>query len=375
MMKYRNTWAEINLDAIGYNIQQLKKLLPDERKIMAVVKADGYGHGSVEVARTALNAGVDYLMVAIFEEAVYLRKNNIDAPILVVGRVSPSFAKVAAELNITLAVFQKEWVEAVQDEQFEKPLSIHLEFETGMNRTGICSASELKAIVEEVDKHDSIQITGAFTHFATADDLNCAHFEQQRNRYEEMLSTLSSIYPHEIMTHIGNSAAGIQYPQHMLQYTRFGVSMYGLYPSDKIRQLKSVDLRQAFSLYSELIQVKKVKKGEFIGYGATYTSKVDEWIGTIPIGYGDGWRRALQGFHVLINGKKMPIVGRICMDVMMVKLDKEYEVGQKVTLIGEDNGTTIEMDDVANYLQTINYEIPCMFTSRIPRIYKDESGI
>jgi len=125
MMKYRNTWAEINLDAIGYNIQQLKKLLPDERKIMAVVKADGYGHGSVEVARTALNAGVDYLMVAIFEEAVYLRKNNIDAPILVVGRVSPSFAKVAAELNITLAVFQKEWVEAVQDEQFEKPLSIH----------------------------------------------------------------------------------------------------------------------------------------------------------------------------------------------------------------------------------------------------------
>lgn len=370
MMKFRNTWAEINLDAIGYNIQQLKKLLPEDRKVMGVVKANGYGHGSVQVAQTALDAGVDYLMVALLEEAVKLREHGIRAPILVIGRVHPSYAKVAAELNITLTVFQSDWLKALHNENFAGQLSVHVEFETGMNRTGICSKEELESVINEVNKLKSVRITGAYTHFATADEVSSAHFQNQRTRYEEMLEHLTSIYPHPLMTHIGNSAAGIQYPQHMHQYTRFGVSIYGLYPSHDIRQLENVELKQAFSLYSELIQVKKIKAGDFVGYGATYVAKEDEWIGTVPIGYGDGWRRSLQGFYVLIEGKKMPIVGRICMDVMMVKLDKPYEVGQKVTLIGEDNGAVIDMDDVANYLETINYEIPCMLTSRVPRLYK-----
>ena len=368
-MRYRNTWVEINLDAIGYNIQQLKKLLPEDRKVMTVVKSNGYGHGSVAVAQTALDIGVDFLMVALLEEAVTLRKYGITAPILVVGRVDPAYAHVAVDLDITLTVFDMDWVKAISNIPLEKKLDVHIEFETGMNRTGICSTEELKAIVEAIKQLKHVQITGCFTHFATADELNSSHFTNQRDRYEKMLNILTELYPDPVMTHIGNSAAGIQYPKDMQQYTRFGVSTYGLYPSKEIRGLGSVLLKQAFSLYSELIQVKKIKAGEFIGYGATYVAKEDEWIGTIPIGYGDGWRRALTGFHVLINGKKMPIVGRICMDVMMVKLDKNYEVGQKVTLIGEDHGAVIEVDDVADYLDTINYEIPCMITDRIPRIY------
>src|SRR5690625_2019854 len=340
-MRFRNTWAEINLKAIGYNIQQLKKLLPAGRKVMGVVKADGYGHGGVQIAQVALDTGVDFLMVAILEEAITLRENGITAPILVIGRVPPSYAHVAAKYDITLTVFQIDWIRELRDEQFEKPLSVHLEFETGMNRTGICSNEELIVIIEEIKKLKHVKITGAFTHFATADEVDSPLFKEQCSRYNQMLEILTTNYPHPIITHIGNSAAGIQYSKQMLQYTRFGVSMYGLYPSHDIRELGSVQLKQAFSLYSELIQVKKIRAGQSVSYGATYRAKKDTWIGTIPIGYGDGWRRSLQGFYVLVNGKKMPIIGRICMDIMMVQLDKEYQVGQKVTLIGEDNGSMI----------------------------------
>ena len=368
-MNFRNTWAEINLSAIGYNIQQLKKLLPKDRKMMAVVKSDGYGHGSVEVAKIAIEQGVDFLMVALLEEAVKLRNHGITKPILVVGRVPPMYADIAADLNITLTVFQAEWLRPIKHKRFRNKLKVHLEFETGMNRTGIGSFEELESIVNEIKQMDHVEITGCYTHFATADDINSQHFTMQKERYEQMLRHLTNLYPKPLITHIGNSAAGIQYPEQMLQYTRFGVSIYGLYPSKEIRALNKVDLKQAFSLYSELIQVKKVKAGEFVGYGATYVAQEDEWIGTVPIGYGDGWRRELSGFHVLINGKRMPIVGRICMDVMMVKLDQPYEVGQKVTLIGKSKDAVIEMDDVADYLGTINYEIPCMITSRIPRKY------
>lgn len=369
MKQYRNTWAEINLEAIGYNIQQLKKLLPDKRKIMGVVKANGYGHGSVQVAQTALNVGVDFLMVALLEEAVKLRENGIKAPILVIGRVPPAYAYVAANLGITLSVFQIDWLKNIDNDKFEKTLDLHVEFETGMNRTGVCTMNELEEIVEMVRQLDNVKLTGAYTHFATADEIGSELFEEQCKRYEKMLESLATLHPGSLMTHIGNSAAGIQYPDKMHQYTRFGVAMYGLYPSIPIRGLNSVDLKQAMSLHSELIQVKKIIAGECVSYGATFCAEKDTWIGTVPIGYGDGWRRSLQDFHVLLNGKKMPIVGRICMDVMMIELDQPYEVGQKVTLIGENNGAIIEMDDLANHLDTINYEIPCMLTSRIPRVY------
>src|SRR5690625_4215909 len=177
MMRYRNTWAEINLDAIGYNIQQLKKLLPAEHKVMGVVKADGYGHGSVQVAQTALDVGVDFLMVALLEEAVKLRENGITVPILVIGRVPTSYASVAARHNITLTVFQADWIRELVDETFEKPLSVHVEFETGMNRTGICTKEELEAVVNEADNLEHVQITGAYTHFATADEIDSTLFE------------------------------------------------------------------------------------------------------------------------------------------------------------------------------------------------------
>lgn len=368
-MIYRNTWAEINLAAIGHNIQQLKEILPEGHRVMSVVKADGYGHGSVEVAKVAIEKGVDHLVVALLEEAIALREAGVELPILVIGRVAPEHAKVAAEHQITLTVFDKAWIQQVQHESFEYPLTIHLEFETGMNRTGIQTPEALKEMIHLVKRSKQVQITGAYMHFATADEIGTKQYKDQKKTYKKMLSILKEDYPKAVLTHIGNSAAGIQYPDDMLHYTRYGVATYGLYPSKEVKQLEAVQLEQAFSLYSELVQVKKIAQGDCVSYGATYCAEEEEWIGTIPIGYGDGWSRSLQGFYVLIDGKKMPIVGRICMDVMMVKLDQPYEVGQRVTLIGHDQDAFIGMDDVANYLGTINYEIPCMLTARVPRVY------
>lgn len=370
MTRFRNTWAEIDLGAIRYNLKQLKQLLPKDKEIMGVVKANGYGHGSIEVAKTIIENGVSYLMVAYLEEALELREHGITEPILVIGRVPPQFVQVAVEHNITLAIFQAEWLKRALESGINGTLYIHLEFETGFNRTGIRSIDTLREIVRIVQSSDEkIKITGAYTHFATADEINSAHYKNQQSVYERMLQELSELYKEPIITHIGNSAAGIQYPEQMRQYTRFGISLYGLYPSRKIEQLNKVQLKQAFSLYSELIEVKKIQPGEYIGYGITYQAKEEEWIGTVPIGYADGWPRTLQGFHVLVGGKKQPIVGRICMDMMMVKLDQPYKVGEKVTLIGKSGTSEITVDDVANYLNTINYEIPCMITSRVPREY------
>ena len=326
---YRNTWAEVNLDAIAYNAKQLTALLPNGSKMMGVVKADGYGHGGAETAKTLINSGVDYLMTALFEEALSLREAGIQTPILVVGRVHPQYAPIAAENNITLSVFQMDWIEKVQQFELPKPLTVHLEFETGMNRTGICTEKDLEDIVEALLKLKQVTITGAYTHFAAADEDKSPLYKAQCDRYHAMLDKLRSLYDGPLLAHMGNSAAGIQYSEEMLHYTRFGVSLYGLYPSAVIKSFNIVKLRQAMSLYSELIQVKKVRAGEIISYGGTYTSKEDEWIGTVPIGYADGWSRNLQGFYVLVDGKKCPIVGRICMDSMMIKLDKAYEVGKR----------------------------------------------
>ena len=368
--RYRNTYAEIDLEAIEYNVIKLKSLLPQNSKMMGVVKADGYGHGSVPVAKRMLDKGVDFLMVALLEEAVTLRENGITVPILVVGRVAPKFASVAAEMDITVAVFQLEWLQEVEQRGLTKPISTHLELETGMGRTGVVTEETLTEILSQYKRSDNVRLDGVFTHFATADEVDSPYYFQQKNRFEEMLNHITKYYDEPLTVHIGNSAAGIQFPEQMKHYTRFGIASYGLYPSNDIRELQNVNLKEAFSLYSELVQVKKLQPGESVSYGATYTAIETEWIGTMPIGYGDGWSRSLQGFYVLINGKKMPIVGRICMDAMMVKLDGPYEVGTKVTLIGRDGGAVISSDDVAQYLNTINYEIPCMMTSRLIREYK-----
>lgn len=372
MHKYRNTWVEVDLQAIRHNIHALASMQKEETKPMAVIKADGYGHGSVPLAKVLIEEGIDYFMVALLEEAITLRENGIQTPIIVITRVSPIYAPLAAAYNLTLTVYDPVWIEEAQTYLTKKKLQTHVEFETGMGRTGIQTDDEIKLIIDAYNENDSVLLTGVYTHFATADEADKSYFNKQANTFSRMLHVLQAMYEGELMIHTGNSAAGIQYPKKMYHYTRFGIATYGQYPSAIMKELQQVELKEAFSLYSELIQVKKITAGDCVSYGATYCAEADEWIGSIPIGYADGWSRKLQGFHVLINGKKMPIIGRICMDTMMVRLDQAYPVGTKVTLIGSDEAERIRVDDVAHYLDTINYEVTCMISSRVPRIYIGE---
>lgn len=366
---YRQTWAEIDLTAIKHNIQQIKKKLPFRSKIMAVVKANGYGHGLIEIAQIAITSGANYLAVALLEEALAIREAGITAPLLVLSWVSPKYASIAAENNITLTIFQKEWLKEARQKTLKNPLKVHMKWDTGMGRIGIRHEKELKEILYVLNNYSNIYLTGVYTHFSTADESDLAYFYKQKLRFNHFLKLFNQIWEKPVTIHIGNSAAAIRFPNEMYDCIRFGIAMYGLYPSEVVKNEERIQLKRAFSLHSRLIHVKKIQKGESVSYGTEYQAKENEWIGTIPIGYGDGWSRKLQGASVLINGKRHPIVGRICMDQTMVLLDKEYELGSKVTLIGTQEDEVIEVDDVADHIGSINYEIPCMLNSRIPRIY------
>ncbi|MEQ6376705.1 alanine racemase [Bacillaceae bacterium S4-13-56] len=363
---FRDTWVEINLDAIENNIMELKTRLPKGKKIYAVVKANGYGHGDVQVAKVALEAGAYGLAVSLLDEAISLRLAEIQAPILVMGRVRPEDAVLAAKYDITLAVFQKEWMEEMP--HLENPLNIHLKIDTGMGRVGLRTEEEMDEIISLV-KTKNVRLTGVFTHFATADEPDLDYYNEQNRRFSILLERLKFLYPKPFEVHTGNSAAALRFPEEMYDSVRYGISMYGLYPSDWVKQHPPFQLTPALSLQSKLIHVKKLPPGESISYGATYTTETEEWIGTVPIGYADGWIRKLQGSEVLVAGERAQVVGRICMDQMMIRLQGPIPVGTQVTMIGQQQNQSISMDEIAQYLDTINYEISCMISNRVPRVY------
>lgn len=368
---YRDTSIGIDLKAIETNIMEIKNRLPKSTEIMAVVKANAYGHGSVQVAKKALQSGATSLGVAFLEEALELRQAGITAPILVLSVVAPEYARVAADHKITLTFFQVTWLQEVNEVGLNAPLKVHMKWDTGMGRIGLRLEAELIEIIDELTKKSNIDLTGVFTHFSTADSKDLSYFNLQKERFNHMLKQFKQQWSRPVQVHIGNSAAAIRFPEDMYSMIRLGISMYGLYPSDVIKEETTIRLKQAFSLRSKLIHVKRVSPGESIGYGQDYITTNTEWIGTVPIGFGDGWTRGLKGFEVLVNGKRLSIIGRICMDQMMIHLDQPYPIGTEVVLIGQQNDQLISVDDVAHFLGTINYEITCMLNDRIPHVYYD----
>lgn len=368
---YRETWAEINLDAIEENVQNMRRHLPEHVQIMAVVKADGYGHGAVQTARTALQSGATWLGVALLDEAIALRQAGIDAPILVFGWTRPTDVQAAARNNISLTVYQKEWIEeAAKHYEGNAPVFLHLKMDTGMGRIGVKTEEELKGLVTALKADPRMIAEGVFTHFATADENDRTYYDKQYQLFVQMLDRLKAMDVTPNIVHCGNSAASLKYPDKMFNMVRFGISMYGMSPSNEMKPMLPFELKPAFSLYSRLIHAKEIEAGEAIGYGATYKAEKRMWVGTVPIGYADGWLRGLSGkASVLIKGKYFPIIGRICMDQLMCELDEGYPVGEKVTLIGRDGGKQITSDDIAAHLETINYEVTCMISKRVPRLY------
>jgi alanine racemase len=370
---YRDTWVEVNLDCIAANVSAVRATLPKDVAIIGVVKANAYGHGDYQVAKAALEAGASMLAVAFMDEALSLRGKGITAPILVLGASRPEDVNIASAENLTLTVFEPEWIEKAKEQlASDATLSLHVKVDTGMGRIGVRSIEELSRIEKMIESDSRLLFEGIFTHFATADELKDSYFHEQMDRFEAMLASLRT---RPACIHSSNSAAALRYGEAHFNAIRLGIVMYGLSPSPEIKNELPIQLKEAFSLHSKLTQVKKVNKGERISYGGTYETTEEEWIGTIPIGYADGWIRKLQGQEVLVNGVRSPIVGRICMDQCMVKLPYQVPVGTVVTLIGEQQGSTVPIDEIASKLETINYEVPCLIASRVPRVYKKDGEI
>lgn len=364
---YRDTWAEVDLDAISENITSIKQILPKEVQFIAVVKANAYGHGAVQVAQTALQSGATYLAVAFLDEALALREKGIDAPILVLGASRPRDVKVAVQHQITLTAFQTEWfLEAQRYLEENQVVRVHVKVDTGMGRIGIRDREEVNAIEGFVKEDKRFLLEGVFTHFATADELDESYLHIQHQKFEEILMAFEN---KPKLIHCSNSAAALRFPFALANGVRVGIAMYGLTPSREMEPLLPFSLKEAFSLHSRLVHVKKLQKGEKVSYGITYEASGEEWIGTLPIGYADGWIRKLQGQEVIVEGKRAEIVGRICMDQCMIKLPHEVSVGTKVTLIGEQLSEKISSNEIAEKLETINYEVPCIISNRVPRIY------
>ena len=365
---FRDTWVEIDLDNLYKNVTNIKQHLPKGVTMFAVVKANAYGHGDVQAAQTALAAGAGGLAVAFLDEAISLRENGIQAPILVLGATRAEDAFLALEHDISLTVFDYGWLEAAKVFFGRETgvLNLHIKCDTGMGRIGVRTSAELKKIESFIIEEDHFHLEGVFTHFATADEMDRNYFDKQLASFKELISSLS----HEPKyIHSSNSAATLRRPESHFNAVRAGIAMYGLSPSQEIKDVLPFPLEQVFSLHSRIVQVKELAAGEKVSYGATYETEGKEWIGTLPIGYADGWLRKLQGQEVLVNGERAPIVGRICMDQCMISLPEEVKPGTKVTLIGKQKEAFISMDEIAGKLDTINYEIPCIISNRVPRIY------
>ncbi len=370
---YRPTQAIVNLQAIRNNIWNLKKHLGSSTSVIAVVKADGYGHGEVEVAKAAFEAGVEMVSVATPDEAVRLRVAGISGDILVMGPSPLPFAKKAAELGIIITVSNAEWLQAALDssKSFIKQLKIHVKVDSGMGRIGLRDVDELRSLVTVAESSDRILLDGIFTHFACADEENAAKTEEQFKMFMNLVKSLSK---KPRLVHASNSAAALLYPEYALDAVRFGIGLYGIAPSEFVGGMLPFDLERAFQLESELTYVKLMEAGNQISYGGTYETTAAEWIGTIPIGYADGLKRGLRGQEVLIDGVRVPIVGTICMDQCMVKLPHEMPLGEKVMLIGRQGEERVTMEEWAERLGTIPYEITVTISKRVPRIYTGIDG-
>lgn len=369
---YRPTKAVVNLGAIKENVKSLKRYLGKETSVIAVVKANGYGHGDVETAHAVLEAGAAMVSVATPDEAVWLRENGIVGDILVMAPTPVSFAATAARLDITIAVSGDEWLKealCVQD-QFEKPLKIHMKIDCGMGRVGLRDVQTLDLMVGMLAQSRSIVLDGVFTHFPCADD-ECSSTTREQSEVFKKFVALLPEKPR--LVHASNSAATLLYPEYAFDAVRFGIGLYGVPPSSFVATNLPFELQRSLSVESELVFVKELPKGSKVSYGGTYKTTNDEWIGTIPIGYADGLRRGLQGQEVLIAGERMPIVGTICMDQCMVKLPREMSVGEKVVLIGKQGNEEIVVEEWAERLETISYEVVVSISNRVPRVYEEKN--
>lgn len=374
------TWAEIDLDALAYNMRSIRKRTEKNAKITAVVKADGYGHGAVEVSNVLLKNGADRLAVACLSEAKQLRRAGITVPILILGASDVAETDDLVKYDITPAVFSYDFAKAMSDsaKKLNKTAKIHIKLDTGMSRIGFVVGENEDYAISEIKKIaslENIEIEGAFSHFSTADEENPDYTNIQFENFVNFLDRLKKEGVDIPIRHIANSAGIMMYPKTHLDMVRAGIILYGLYPSDEVDKTR-LDIKPVMKLKSKISMVKEKEAGWGVSYGKEYITENTVKIATVPVGYADGYIRKLakEACVLLPNGEKAKIIGRICMDQCMIDVTNvnNINVGDEVTLFGD---VGITADDIAKWSETINYEVVCLISKRIPRVYKEEGQI
>jgi alanine racemase len=379
------TWAEVDLSAYAHNITELRRIAGTGTLLMAVVKADGYGHGAVEVAREALKNGAGNLGVARINEAVQLREAGLEAPIMIFGYTPPDLAQTLIEYDITQTVYSIAAANALSEVAGRqgRKINVHLKIDSGMGRLGLLfdtpaagnpsdwpHQSSVKEVLA-ISRLPGLEVEGLFTHFATADRTDKSYARRQLEKFLDFANHLRRAGLEPPIKHAANSGALIDMPDSHLDMVRPGIATYGLYPSDEVNKSNAA-LKPVMTLKSRIIHLKKVPAGFNISYGLTYRTKKPTTIATVPVGYADGFSRLLSNRgHMLVHGRKVPIVGRVCMDLTMLDVGGVPEVGieDEVVVFGRHGTEAITADDLAADLNTINYEIVSTITGRVARVY------
>jgi alanine racemase len=376
--------AEIDLKALAQNIRELRRITHPKARLMGVVKANGYGHGAIEVAQCALQNGAQILGVARIEEGVQIREAGIKAPVLIFGYTLPTLAADLIEYNLIQSVHTfaaaRELSKAAAS--LGKKLRIHLKVDTGMGRLGLLvqefkskkSAGVNSTVIEEtlaIAGMDGLELEGIFTHFASADSAEKSDAENQLNLFMNYLNRLTKNGLNPPVKHAANSAALIDMPQSHLDMVRPGIAIYGLFPSDEVDK-KHVSLKPVMAFKARIIQLKKVPAGFKVSYGSTHKTRQPTTIATVPAGYADGLDRRLSSRgQMLVHGQRVPIIGRVCMDLTLLDVGRleNVQMGDEAVIFGQQGDETISVDEIATALNTINYEIVSTITARVPRVY------
>ena len=370
MKNYYRTYADIDLDAIRTNIQNMQKGLEKGTRTCAVIKADGYGHGAIELVEY-LKDIVDFYAVACMEEAMELRRNGVTLPILILGYTHPSYFEEAIREEIRLTIYDLESAQKLSKvaKKWNKAAKIHIKINTGMNRIGFKPTEDAKTTIQKISQLKGIEIEGIFTHLHSADETDLKSAKEQVRIFRRFTDDLNHMGIRIAIRHCANSAATIRMPEAGFDMVRMGISLYGLYPSFHVTKLK---LSPGLSWYSHVTMVKQIDKGDTVGYGATFTAKQKMRIATVSVGYADGYLRNLSNKgYVLIKGQKAKILGNVCMDQIMADVTriKDVKVDDEVVLIGKSGNQVITMEELAGLGGTINYEFACGFSRRVTRRY------
>lgn len=373
MTGYERVIAEINLDNIAANIQNIRKKTAKDTKIMGIVKANAYGHGAVNIAKVLLENGADYLGVAIVEEALELRDSGIDVPILLLGFTAELRIEEVVSNNIIQTVYSYETAKKISNiaTNIGKTAKIHIKIDTGMGRIGFLPLEEDINEIEQISKLPNIEIDGIFTHFSKSDEVDKSFTLLQKSRFEFTVKSLEDRGITIPVKHASNSAGIVDFDNLFYTMVRPGIILYGLYPSSEVKK-ENLLIKPAMSIKTCISHIKHVSKGVLIGYGGKFITNRESIIATVPVGYADGFQRAMtNGGRVLVGGIFAPVVGKVCMDQFMIDVTdiSNIKVGDEVVILGRQCENEITADEIADLLGTISYEVLCMVSGRVPRKY------